>query len=186
MPRRFLITGFGAFGEISNNPSGRILSELHQRLQSDFPRLRIEAAWLPVRPGILDSLPLEGFASIFLLGVDAKAQAIRLETTARNQFKGRPMGDPIPIDPALPASAERQVPPLPKRFSREGLSHGLAFGPGSPGTAGDYVCNDSLFRALGRNRASYFIHLPNRPPADDERLIEVVSELISEIIARII
>ena len=185
MRRRCLIAGFGSFSGITDNPSGRILPQLHQRLAARFsaPRVvQIEAVWLPVRPGVLDTIPVEAFDTVILLGVDGKSDRIRIEVTAQNQFKDRPKGEMRPIDIALPPLCERRVRPLPENLARGGVLRGLEFGPGLPGTAGDYVCNDSLFRALGRNPASYFIHLPNRPSVQDERLILAITDLIEEII----
>lgn len=168
--RAALVTGFEPFGGFSGNPSAEIARKLDGRRIAGVP---VVGRVLPVEMAALDralAQALRGLdpVAVVLLGVAPGEPVIRLERVALNladfaipDNAGAVMAD-RPLDAACgPASWSRL--PL-----RDILAKLLAAGIPArlSETAGTYLCNAALHRALSvlpRRVPCGFIHLPLSP-----------------------
>lgn len=147
---RTLVTGFGPFGNVVDNPSMRLALESGRTCQI------LEVAYAAVDQ-FLNELAPESFDLLIMLGVAGQAQKIRQETVGRNRIGSTPdvrgvVLGPGAIDPnegpqiALPSTV---LPPTSLHWE---LST----------DAGDYLCNYLFFRALQRfnGKRVRFVHVP--------------------------
>jgi pyrrolidone-carboxylate peptidase len=177
---RLLLTGFGAFANITDNPSARVLPALAAALAERLGEsISISARALEVRFGAIDVCHPENYDVVVSLGVDAKTSAIRVETHARNHFVDL-AGNARSIDDAQlePIIAGKPLPPLPSRAGDWEVA------PGTAGSAGTFVCNQTYYTlccSVGID--GYFIHIPNIPATSDEGLVRALCDLISELLA---
>jgi len=177
-----LLTGFGPFGEITDNPSGRVAHLVAEKIRA---RCATQAAHLssrvlPVRPGIIDEQDLKQYHTLISTGVDDSATAIRVETHARNLYRDPDTGESAPIDPQFPTDHTLSGGPLPP-----GITHaagGFAITLGDETSAGSYVCNDTYYRACRAGVAAYFIHVPLIAPDRDEDLSTALAEVSCRIL----
>jgi len=162
-----LVTGFGAFGGIVDNPSLAVMAALAD------PGRGIVGAELPVsHAGAMATLAAlidrHRPAAWLGFGVAATATAIRLETTGRNAITaGKPDNDGRQPtgDPVVPGAAAT----LPSRLPIARIRAALATA-GRPAVlsddAGGYVCNTALTAGLHlmpADRIAGFVHLPPLP-----------------------
>jgi pyroglutamyl-peptidase len=176
-----LLTGFGPFGDVEDNPSGRIVEPLGKEISAKCGAgLKVEAKQLDVKPGIIDSLPLESYGRIVNIGVAPSAHAIRVETEATNYYYDPDTGIGGPIDPDLPEDATAPSGPLPDDIADP--VPGFRVELGGKGTAGTYVCNDTFYRVCSKGRAGYFIHIPNSPPSKDRLLASGLADVACRIL----
>lgn len=167
---RILLTGFGAFPGVVDNPSARVV----ERLAALFAGKGKEAHVLPVSfartAALLPDLLVRGepFDAALLLGLAVRDHAFRLERFARNRHAAAtPDLDGFtpcegPIHEAAPDFYETTAPVsrtlaalqrggIPARISED---------------AGGYVCNHVYFTALhalaeaGRPTRCLFLHMP--------------------------
>ena len=149
-----LVTGFQAFGDVSDNPSVR----LAQESGADFRLL--EVSYQAVDEFIASGLPGQ-YESWLMIGVHGGSDVMRLETVARNLVGPTPdvlgvVGGPAKIDPSLPPQLHGT------------LWTGVAVADHCEQTwdAGDYLCNYLYFRGLAAFPAVKigFLHvcLPDR------------------------
>ena len=146
---RTLVTGFGPFGAISDNPS----SHLARKSQRSFRILKV--AYAAVDQFIQELSP-DSFDILVMIGVARLTSRMRLETTARNHVgsdadvQGIVLG-PGPIDPAGPASILASTIISPQNKCWEPSDN-----------AGEYLCNYVYYRASQKfsdNRVC-FVHVP--------------------------
>lgn len=147
-----LVTGFGPFGEVTDNASARLAES------SGHPFAVIEVAYAALDE-FIDLLRKNPPDEMLLLGVDIKASKMRLETVAHNHIgsktdmRGEIWG-PGPIDPQAPPQISATL------WTPEALEPNEFCEPGYD--AGGYLCNYSFFRAaqfLTSTRVG-FIHIP--------------------------
>jgi len=145
---RTLVTGFGPFAGIPDNPSE------HLARTSGRSCVTLEVSFEAVE-AFLESLRADPVERLIMVGVAASAKRMRVETVARNWIDPRPdvrglIRGPAPIDPTGP----------------EGLASRLAACPGGPhwevsADAGAYLCNFLLYRSLQRlSCPAGFVHIP--------------------------
>jgi pyrrolidone-carboxylate peptidase len=181
-----LLTGFGPFRDVADNPSGRVVPRVAKQLQRILA-IPAEPRVLDVRSGVIEEQDLGRFQIVLSLGVDTKADAIRIEASARNAYSDARAGDPSPaaapltaIDPAHDLRHERLGGPLPPGITAAHPKFRVTLGDGS--SAGTYVCNDTFYRACRGHRRAYFIHLPPAPPAEDAALAEALAGIGARVI----
>lgn len=154
---RVLVTGFGPFGRVEDNPSARLAAALAAHTGA-------EALVLPTSfaraPAALRHAARHGFDAMLLLGVAETEPELRVETCGRNVVAAR-IADVDGAQPSgvlVPGAAEV----LPVTLSPAPLLAAL----GAPGhlseSAGSYVCNALLYHALHERLAPAigFLHLP--------------------------
>ncbi len=178
--QKLLLTGFGAFGAITDNPSGRILPALEAALRElHGGSISTTARLLDVHFGAIDACSPETYDVVISLGVDAKTASIRVETHAGNHFVDL-QGNARAIDAAqlAPLITGKPLPPLPRRAGDWEVTEGSA------GSAGTFVCNQTYYtlcRTAGPD--GYFIHIPNIEPAHDAALVRALTAVLGELLA---
>jgi len=178
--QKLLLTGFGAFGALTDNPSGRILPALEAALRERHGAgFTITAHRLDVHFGAIDACSPETYDVVISLGVDAKTASIRVETHAGNHFVDL-QGNARAIDETqlAPLITGKPLPQLPSRAGDWTVT------PGSAGSAGTFVCNQTYYtlcRIAGTD--GYFIHIPNILRASDAAFVQALTGVISELLA---
>lgn len=150
---RVLVTGFGPFGEIGDNPS----AELARGCGQPYRVLRV--AFAAVEEALID-LRTEPFDALLMIGVAAGAERMRLESVAHNRIGKHADVDgvvtgPGPIDPKAPYQ-------LHGRLWEPSCELGEADPIEFTTDAGDYLCNYLYFRAIQTfaDRRVGFLHVP--------------------------
>lgn len=166
---RLLITGFGPFPGVPDNPSGRLARRL-----ATLPRLRLilghrpDCLVLDTRYGALEAHLAPALAreplAVLMIGVAARRRRVCVESRAVNRVSrlfpdaGGMVGRRFALDPGGPA--QRWSPAaLPVRAALRRA--GLAAAPSRD--AGRYLCNASYFRALEKGHPVVFLHIPMPP-----------------------
>ena len=167
---RVLLTGFGPFGKVIENPSGRIVEQI---AREGLPGHELVTAVLPVSFAQLEQriaeLLREGnFDVALLLGVARKDGVIRLEQCGRNLDRARipdcdgvqPQDVPVCADgPELHLSSV-PLEPLTKILEGAGVPVRIS------DDAGGYVCNHLYYSALHAAEEAQlptrclFVHVP--------------------------
>lgn len=175
---RLLITGFGPFRDLEENPSSLLAHELASGLEGAEART-LEVSWEAVKEfteGVFSE-----FDGILMLGVSAKAQTLMLEGVGRNTASPSPdvRGDvwgPGPLDASAPS------------LLASSLWQGRSPEPGRwewSVDAGGYLCNALLFQMLLRHPElpAGFVHVPLFATMDRDQqkqtLLEIVQPLRS-------
>ncbi len=183
---QILLTGFGPFGKVSDNPSGRVVARVADRLRavvvSGDTALELESKVLPVRPSVIEEIGLSRVGTLISIGVDAQADtgAIRVETGCRNIYIDPENHRAVAIDPTHPNHHALRGGPLPPGITEP--RHGFAVRLGDPQSAGTYVCNDTFYRACRNGTIAYFIHIPLTDPTADEALCAALASVASHIL----
>jgi pyroglutamyl-peptidase len=137
-----LVTGFGPFGSVVENPSARLAEALGEPFVILPVTYAAVDAWLESEPE---------FGALLSLGVAVGSEFPRQEVVAHNRLGPVPdaegVAGPVVIDPRLPPQISSPVGPL---MGIEFSAH-----------AGDYLCNYLFFRAAARfpNRPVTFVHV---------------------------
>ncbi|HEY3269396.1 MAG TPA: pyroglutamyl-peptidase I [Armatimonadota bacterium] len=166
-----LLTGFGAFLDVTDNPSARLV---HRFGESGAPGHDITARVLPVSCAaaseVIPALMGQGFDAAILLGVAARDTEVRLERFARNDRNATPDVDgfakPGPIFAGGPDCYETRIPlePLLSGLTQAGLPARISE------DAGAYVCNHTYYTAMhaialaGLPTLCLFVHVPPATP----------------------
>jgi len=148
-----LITGFGPFGEVADNPSGELART------SGHENVVLPVSFRAVDE-FIDSLVSNPPEVLLMLGVAAKRDSFSIELVARNlvgalpDVEGMAYG-PGPLDPAVPFQLGTTL-----WRAEEFLSQAGQWSPSAD--AGDYLCNYIYFRALQKLPDSRvgFLHVP--------------------------
>ncbi len=166
---RTLLTGFGPFGEVVNNPSARIVAHFEQ---VGAPGHELTTRLLPVSYAraereIRGLLTTGRFDGAVLLGVAAREPQLRLEQLGCWQPGKRPDsdGDTAASAERHPGAPDRyratvELEPLVEVLASDGLPARLS------DDAGSYVCNHTYYTALhaiaahGLPTRCFFLHLP--------------------------
>lgn len=188
-----VVTGFGPFEEVRENPSGLLAERLDGRPD---PLGRVVGRRLPVgfeaAPRALDELLAElGRApdALLLLGVHP-GQGFRLEARAKASLRpGRP--DALGVDAADLGRSEG--PDLWSPLDLKALAVALLFGGADPvaisDDAGGYVCEALYRHALERGEAlgvpALFVHVPPLEGADLDVGERALGALVRELIRQI-
>lgn len=161
MTRTFLLTGFGAFLDVADNPSGRLAARLDGALLPDLSGgvIQICARVLPVQ---YDTCAAEtllaarqiGAIGILGMGVARGAAAPRVERTAHARADG--------VTPDARGEVRRVLGTTPELQSAHAAALARALGVALSDDAGGYVCNAWLYGVLaGATVPAAFLHLPD-------------------------
>ncbi len=166
---RTVLTGFGPFGSVIDNPSARVVERLAGSGVADHA---LQTRVLPVSyrhverelPALLES---GDFDAVVLLGVAGRSTAVRLERYGRNVLAGKQDCE------GFVSAGERILPNGPDLLETAvALDEmlGAVQEAGVPAVvsddAGTYLCNYAYYLALhtlrepGRSAPCLFVHLP--------------------------
>ncbi len=170
---RLLVTGFGPFLQIKENPSEWLAEHCgaqHAILQVSFHAV----------DSFLDALQQEPPSALLMIGVAAKRRQMCLERVGNNwvgpgeDVLGKRRG-PANIDPAGPAGRAATLWARGDRLDRRAMRYSL--------DAGDYLCNYALHEALRhlpRTRTG-FLHIPPFEVLAREQQLALLKTLITRI-----
>ncbi|MEH3117440.1 MAG: peptidase C15 [Methylorubrum populi] len=166
---RLLVTGFGPFPTVPDNPSGRLARRLAasphlRRILGQAPDCLV----LDTRYGALDTQLAPALAkkpdAVLMIGVAARRRRVCVEIRAVNRVSrlfpdaGGAVGRTLTFEPDGPA---RRWSPAAGQvriaLKRAGLDAAASR------DAGRYLCNASYFRVLERGCPAVFLHIPMPP-----------------------
>ncbi|KQQ13592.1 peptidase C15 [Methylobacterium sp. Leaf123] len=166
---RLLITGFGPFPTVPDNPSARLARRL-----AAFPHLRRVLGHTPdclVLDTRYDALHTQlapalarGPSAVLMIGVAARRPRVCVETRAVNRVSrlfpdaSGAVGCFLAFDPDGPA----QRPSAAATQVRVALRR-VGLDAAASRDAGRYLCNASYYRALATGRPVVFLHIPMPP-----------------------
>lgn len=174
---KLLVTGFGPFRDVTENPSALLAQDLAEA----FPEVDsqvLEVSWEEVNAFATGDF--RGYDACLMLGISASAQTLLLEGVGRNQAS--PSADVRGVAWG-PGQLEPSAPPL----LASTLWQGCAPDPGGwewSVDAGGYLCNALLFQMLHHqpHLPSGFIHVPSFETVgrdlQRETLIRIVQPLV--------
>lgn len=169
MSGHLLITGFGPFPGMPENPAGALARRLGAAI-----RLRLALGGAPqvlVLPTTYAAIPAELApalagepAAVLMIGVASRAKRLRVEARAQNRgsllypdASGRPAAR-LSLDPQAPAARKSpHAAPALAILRRHGLAARASI------DAGRYLCNASYFSALAGECPVLFVHIPPVP-----------------------
>lgn len=178
-----LVTGFGPFEGVSDNASRRVALALAEGSERAF---RVVAEALPTsytraRQALEEAVQAHRPDAVVLLGV-APTDVVRVETRAAGWvtsarpdvdgevWEGRELGAARetrwPVEDWIPAWAE--------------VAGEVGLGLQRSDDCGGYVCNATYHEALGFDRPSLFVHIPQ---ACDDEAVAAKARVVSAILA---
>ncbi len=172
---RTLVTGFGPFGTVTDNPSGR-LAETCGR-----PFHLLEVAY-EAADAFIETLSPEGFDTLLMLGVATRRDRITPELFARN-WRGevadvRGQAESKPIEEGQPLLLESTL------WNAHLLAQvEIGLGLFASMDAGSYLCNYLSYRALRHFKAKRvgFLHVPPFEKVPQARQAEVLAGVLKAI-----
>ncbi len=178
---RLLVTGFGPFPKMPENPTSRLVARL-----ADDPPVGVTARvlateWASCRPLAAEAA---GFDAVVMFGVAGGSRRIRYERVAHPVAASSP--DAAGRLPEAPPPTSRRpafdVPALVARARAAGFPVVLS------SSAGTYICNAGYAAALAGNSRTLFVHVPQtlpRGPLSDDGLERHARWLIATVAARL-
>lgn len=188
-----LVTGFGAFGSVTTNPTEQIARSLDGMRLADGRRivgavLSVSAARAPGELAAL--LAAHDPVAVVLTGVDERATHLKLETRAANELAFRiadndgVVRDGEAVIEGGPASLSSSLPlgAIESALLRAAVAHARS------NDAGRYLCNLAFFhlRATQPDLPGGFIHVPPLevwPAAHTLSAIRLVAEATNAALA---
>lgn len=171
---RVLVTGFGPFPGIADNPSAAVAAALGRRRRRGpaIVAAVLSTEWRGLA-ALDDLLRTAAPDAVLHIGVAPRASRPRLELRAYNRAAALPdaVGARPPgrlVDAAGPAI--RRVAAMPAGLARRGLARSL-----DPGA---YLCNATLYRSLALSparRPVAFLHIPPVAMRRGARLADLVA-----------
>jgi pyroglutamyl-peptidase len=180
-PRRVLVTGFGPFLDVTDNPSGRAARAVDGVV---LDGVAIHGMELPVRfldgPARAIAAARElGATAVIGLGVDRRTRSVDVETRAYNLGAGPDVdGRTVPVlEPGGPQLVHSNL---------DAVAFAAALGGRVDDDAGRYVCNAWLYlvaRALLPATDVVFVHIPAEG-IDPARLVAAIGALYGDMARR--
>ncbi|MEZ4428804.1 MAG: hypothetical protein R3A51_14075 [Nannocystaceae bacterium] len=168
---RLLVTGFGPFPGVDDNPSGALARSLDGRTLGG---VTIAGVWVPTSwraawPTIVAAVARCRPRALVMLGVASTRAAVAVERVAVNEAAAR-----RDVDGALPEAATI-LADAPARLTTT-LPWSTLVGDGvvASDDAGRYLCNYVFFRALAELEVPVrgFVHMPTDGAAQARALLE--------------
>ena len=177
--QEIIITGFGPFGDVSSNPTEKLVLSLKEKLQNKLYQIFV----LPVSYSHCthwsEKHITESTSLVIHFGVSAKSKTILLERTGRNS-----VGSSIDVNGEIVAETISENGPdvietkldlalVCQLLKDEGFKCELS------DNAGDYLCNFIYYKSLtiAQNR-SVFVHVPPEEEISIEELKSFTLALI--------
>lgn len=180
-----LLTGFGPFGDVVDNPTTRVVAHFAADPERRAPGHKLTTRVLPVSFARADEeitvlLRSGEFDAALLLGVAAGDAEFRVERLGRNSDHARiPDTDgAVPLDTPIRLGAPDCLPCTADADGLLRLLHDAGLPARLSDSAGGYVCNRAYFAALhaisqiATPCACLFLHVPPDPlsfAAPDDR-----------------
>lgn len=161
---RILVTGFGPFGEVVDNPTARLAAHFDGRTIGDLEivGLALPTSFSRAKRAIFDLLERTPVDAIVMTGVAEASDVFRVETMGKNRDDARmpdvdgasPRG---PIDASAPAVLSVTLDAARIRDAMMAADVPAALSQ----DAGAYVCNHVLYAVLAAVRTpAVFVHVP--------------------------
>lgn len=173
--RPALATAFGAFADVSENPSEALLEGLRERMGADALRGEVLPVEYAAGARIVELIDECEPRIVLALGVARRARTARLERVARNLDDCETpdncgvvrCGEPIVRGGAERLPSTLALEDLKRRAEAAGLETEYS------DDAGGFLCNHVFYRARSATEAPCgFLHLPDRPL--DPRWVDVI------------
>ena len=172
---RTLVTGFGPFGTVTDNPSGRLA-------EGSGRSFRVLEVAYEAADAFLEGLNPEGFDSLLMLGVATRRDRIMPELFARN-WRGevadvRGKADHGPIEEGEPLLIDSTL-----WNAHLAATLSVSLGLFASMDAGSYLCNYLSYRALRRFKTKRvgFLHVPPFERLTQARQAETLAKVLVEI-----
>lgn len=165
--RTLLVTGFGAFPGVSENPSGAVARRLNGTHRGDVRIVgrEIETSWARAWPVLAEAARAEAPDALVMLGVSSRA-ALEVELTARNLCVAR--ADCDGCDPDALTLVADGPSTLKTTLPWQSLDAATSE------DAGAYLCNAVFYLAqhhLSSIPIRGFVHLPETGAEDAQKFI---------------
>lgn len=181
-----LVTGFGPFPGVPENPSEIIVARLAPVAGARLRRRRLATTWAALAD--LDPA-IAGVRVAVHVGVAPRAQRLRIETVAVDHSDAAPDADGRLPDRDAGSGAVRRTRAVAAALVEAARRAGTAAGPS--GDAGRYLCNAVYWRSLAaasraaRPHLSVFVHVP--PPALQRgRRLADLTRAVAAVIAAVV
>jgi pyrrolidone-carboxylate peptidase len=187
---RLLLTGFGPFGALAENPSATVAERAGARLAACGVRCEFRALATSVSAvhALYGALRGEADLIVVHVGVDLGGALMKLECAAHNIAHFRmPDADGVtlagaPISDALPFNH-----PLRNPLDLAALARQLGDGFALSESAGTYLCNYAYFTGLARVgtdlRGCLFVHIPPFAEIDCDTAVARIVRLCEAVVA---
>jgi len=168
--KNVLVSGFGPFPGVDENPSGAAI----QLLQS---RPGLQTAVLPVTFSAVDSF-IDGLADFDLIihcGVAVNSTLFRLESLAVNKIGASPDAAGVIAGPGM---IEPEGPDCYSTSLDLELLHSEVSNSEISTDAGDYLCNYTYYRSLVRAEDGTDVLFLHVPPVDPNEIANVINAIL--------
>lgn len=177
-----LVTGFGPFPGVADNPSGRFAREIDGAVIDGVPIVGrvVPVEWRRAWPTIREAVEQVKPMALLMYGVATQRARVEIERVARNVSGPRldAIGE-LPADPWViadaPSTLATRLPWSALTGPRVGLSD----------DAGDYLCNAVMYASVhrlgDRVRCCGFVHLPAH---ETEGTYAVLARLVRHLTSR--
>jgi len=157
---KILLTGFGPFGSVVDNPTARLAKVFDGETVADrqIVGVPLPTSFARAPRLIAETLAGDKFDAVLMLGVAVSAHALRIERFARRRSAVR--GEDV--DGALPGPLSGPEV-LPVTIDVDAMEEALTLvGCEVSDDAGSYVCNHTLYSTLSSARGPRvgFLHVP--------------------------
>lgn len=175
MKPRVVVTGFGPFENVEDNPSATLAKGCGK------PHHIVDVSYVAARE-FIDQLDGDTFDTLVLIGVHGRAETFQVEMVARNEFDSLPdVNGLVPtgsIRSDLPESIRGTLwPTMNLQSFLEANRAMVSF------DAGGYLCNFIYFEALAkfRDKKVGFLHVPQAHAMSMSEQHAALMHLIEEI-----
>lgn len=168
---KVLVTGFGPFPGVRDNPSGRLMDWIGERRMRLPRHIELKTAcvptcWAEAETFVSDVLPAYDPDVALHFGVHSRARSLRIEKVARNRAGGQPdaagmcaSGAHLMAGAPTALRATIDADKLVSALRARGIAAEASI------NAGRYLCNALLFHSLfqageGSPRLTGFVHIP--------------------------
>lgn len=178
---RFVLTGFGPFGDVSENPSSEIVGEL-ARVRPDIVAcisdIKVSVSGVQEALGEVKTASSSSSGPVYVIhfGVDKNATKIKLEKFAYNEKTFR-----IPDADGNTCYRERIVPSGPEILETQiDLAHLISLDPqlSLSTDPGRYICNLVYYESLYAGFSSLFVHIPPFDVLAKQDQLELIQRLL--------